>query len=790
MFAEPSPRELLTALNALRLDAQNVYTITSKERVELRQPDVVITFEEGRLVFFEPFEGQVTGFAFSGVGHVLALPRDAGEKQQMARFLGAPVLDQLFVSAYVRFTDDTAATLHAELARAGVRADADPGFVSLWHSQLARLNQSHSLRILIERYSRAPRRFFHAGIDGVVTGPFDILADQWRMENMLIGQPRKLGQASFYDAWSSYAVAGFQPPKLPFHAERYAVDTTIHADNSLGGTATVEFRALAGSEQFLFIELARALKIDSIALDSGGPIPFFQNEGLTEQELRTRGDDSLCVFLPKAYAAGETFRLNFKYHGNVISNAGNGVLFVGARESWYPHYGDTAEFSLYDLRFHWPKHLRLVATGEKSDEKEEGNSRSARWQTEIPVTQAGFNLGEYAVASLASGNHTVDLYANKMLEEAVMALLTKPTPQLEPGLHRPSIIPNVNVMGPPTPSPADALKHLAREVDTSIHFYERYSGPFPFRHLSVSQIPGEFGQGWPGLVYLSTFSFLPQEAQARAGLDIKNQEMFREIVPFHEVAHQWWGNVVGWSSYRDQWIEESVAAYLAILFADSQKNPDRTLRAWLERGRQRLISKSATEDLSPAEVGPLSMGTRLASSKSPEAYEALIYSKGPWVIHMLREMLKQPNTAEPDARFTALLRGIIAKYSRAAFTTADFQKEVEAVMTPKMALEGGKSMEWFFDEFVRGAGIPHYKVQFSSRKTEKGFQVKGKLLQSGVPRAFIASVPLYATAGVGRSVYLGTVLATGEETPFAFSAAIAPRKLIIDPKMTLLCAPE
>jgi hypothetical protein len=99
-------------------------------------------------------------------------------------------------------------------------------------------------------------------------------------------------------------------------------------------------------------------------------------------------------------------------------------------------------------------------------------------------------------------------------------------------------------------------------------------------------------------------------------------------------------------------------------------------------------------------------------------------------------------------------------------------------------------MEWFFDEFVRGAGIPHYKVEFSSRKTERGFQVKGKLLQSGVPRAFIASVPLYASAGMGRSVYLGTVLATGEETAFAFSAAIAPRKLVIDPKMTLLCTTE
>ena len=45
----------------------------------------------------------------------------------------------------------------------------------------------------------------------------------------------------------------------------------------------------------------------------------------------------------------------------------------------------------------------------------------------------------------------------------------------------------------------------------SIHFYEKLNGAFPFDHLDVAQIPGSFGQGWPGLVYLSTLAFLPAE---------------------------------------------------------------------------------------------------------------------------------------------------------------------------------------------------------------------------------------------------------------------------------------
>src|SRR5258707_13168771 len=174
----------------------------------------------------------------------------------------------------------------------------------------------------------------------------------------------------------------------------------------------------------------------------------------------------------------------------------------------------------------------------------------------------------------------------------------------------------------PPPSPADALKALAREIDSSIHFYENLSGPAPFHQLSVSQIPGAFGQGWPGLLYLSTYSFLPAETQQRAGLSESGQEHFHDLVPFHEVAHQWWGNVVGWSSYRDQWIDEGLANYMALLFADSQKIPEHKLRLWLDRYRKRLVEKKSFET-PPPENGALRLGFSLASSHNPRGFELL-----------------------------------------------------------------------------------------------------------------------------------------------------------------------
>lgn len=784
---EKSPRELYDAFNALRVDSANVYAIDSKLRLELRRPDFQITFEEGRLAFLSPFEGRLTGAVFSGRGHVLATPRDVIEKQQMARFLGAPVLDQEFFSGYLRFTDGAGEELLRQLQSSATHAHRDEAFASLWDGALARLNPPHTLRILQEIVSANPKHYFHAGMDGLLTGAFDLLYDQAREESLLFGQARKVENAAFYDVWASYRPSADTAPLLPFRSLHYEIDVTIRPDNSLDGSATVRLRAETGGERLIVFQLSRLLKVQSATGSANEPLIFFQNEGMTVQERNASGSDFLYVFLPQAAERGGEISLNIKYRGSVIEDAGNGVLFVGAREEWYPRYGDTAQFADYDLRMRWPKKLRMVATGIAIDEHEEGDFRTGHWRSDKPLPIAGFNLGDYASASLSSGTNSVDVYANRQLENELSRRLLapaeipaesmKPYGGISPG-NQMQIIPEV-------PSPAAELKNLAREIETAILFYEHFSGPFPYRRLSVSQIPGTFGQGWPGLLYLSTLAFLSPAAQERAGISPSVQERFTEIVPYHEVAHQWWGNVVGWGSYRDQWIDEAIANYLALMFADTQKKTDHTLHVWLERFRKQLIEKYPGMDLPASEIGPLSAGSRLNSSKSPFGYETVIYAKGAWVIHMLREMLRQPGAANPDARFTALLKTISEKYAYRAFTTADFQREVQAVMTPKMDLEGGRSMEWFFEEWVRGTGVPHYQVEFTAHGTDTGYQVRGKLLQTGVPRSFIASVPLYA-AGSGRNAFLGNVIATGPETSFHFTTQTAPRKILIDPQMTLL----
>jgi aminopeptidase N len=350
------------------------------------------------------------------------------------------------------------------------------------------------------------------------------------------------------------------------------------------------------------------------------------------------------------------------------------------------------------------------------------------------------------------------------------------------------LVPDATVE-PLLPSPAAALKQLGRKVFDSIHFYEKLNGPFPFDHLDVAQIPGSFGQGWPGLVYLSTFAFLPAEDQERAGLQQWEQSEARDLMPFHEVAHQWWGNVVGPASYRDTWIEEGMANYLALLYSESQKTTSDYLTEWLEHYRMILLTKVPGSAETLHDAGALSLGLRLRSSKTPDAYRAIIYGKGTWVMHMLHEMLHDPSAKDGDARFRELLHSILTQYKYRAFTTQDLQREVERQMTADMDLEGTRRMDWFFDEWVKETGIPHYAVKFDVKPHGSEFIVTGRLEQSGVDELFTAPVPIYASRpGPGsKPLRLGVVITKGAETRFRFTSRIRPTRLLIDPHLTILC---
>lgn len=783
--ASSDPRALYQALNALRPDGEHVYAI---RELNLRRDVVNVRLIEGKLAFFQPIAGRVTGAVFTGHGHIFATPRARGERQSIAQYLGVPMVSQEFTKAYFRFTDDTAAEIRQQLASPDVKESSDPAFASDWAPLVASLNPWHSLRVMMDLLSTDPMPYFYVGLESDKIGAFDVLVDARRNEQVLMGQPRIESGARFYDTWTSFK--SLDAPKTPmevFEPADYAVETTIENDLSLRGRTNIHLKAVRGGERVVALELSRNLAVEEVTVENGAPLVYFQNEDMSRHDILERGNDALLVVLPAVARMGDEIRLEVKYRGNVISSAGNGVEYVGERGTWYAHVGAGDHFALFDLSFRWPKKFSLVATGARTELRDEGDSKFGRWHSQVPFAVAGFNLGEYKV-EVAGDRPKVALYANRQLEDSILARLDK-NPAAEPDMFRtPRQSQLTGTVAPaPLPDPAAVLKRLGGQVADSIRFFEGFNGPFPFDHVDISQIPGNFGQGWPGLVYLSTLVFLPQAAQERAGFSAIAQEEARELIPFHEVAHQWWGNVAGSAEYRDAWIQEAMANYLALMYAESKRPADQRLRFWLDRYRSVLTTKIPGTQVVPESAGPLNLGWRLLSSKAPDAYEVVTYGKGTWVIHMLREMMRDPSAAAPDERFRDLLKGILSEHRFAPLSTADFRRAIEQRMTPAMDLEGTHSMDWFFDEWVRSTGIPRYSVEFQVKPHGEEFLVTGRLKQSGVDEVFTAPVPLYTGKPGGKMERLGVVVTNGTETRFRFVTKLRPAKILIDPHNTVLC---
>jgi Peptidase family M1 domain len=788
-IAPTEPKALYQALNALQPDPSKVYDV---KEINLVRDVVHLTLQDGKLAFFLPLDGKITGAVFYGQGHVIATPRDPGERRSLAQYLGVPILDMPFTRAYLRFDDDTAAELQSGLSRNGAEAANNPEFADGWTSIVASLNPWHSLRLLVDWLSTKTQPYFYAALAGDTKGAFDVLVDTRRDEQVVFGQPRIENGTVGYDVWASFPAENQKTATAPpaFVPTDYRVDTTIDDDLSLEGVTHLSMKVMRPGERVVPLLLSRNLAIERITSDDGKALVYFQNEDLNQRQIQQRGNDSVMVVLPTPPAEGQEVRMDVKYRGDVIGDAGNGVEFVGDRGTWYAHL-DGEYFVPFQLSFRWPKRFTLVATGAQIESQEDDNSKSGSWKSQLPMSVAGFNLGEYDAETEGAGPPKIQLFANRQLENAILARIEENTAEAQslappnPNSQSPArLSPFLN---PPTPpSPSSVLKDLGAEVESSIHFFEKLNGPFPFDQLDISQIPGSFGQGWPGLVYLSTLAFLPPETQQSAGIGTVEQEEARELMPFHEIVHQWWGNETGSASYRDDWIQEGMANYLAILYADSRNPSKHRLNTWLERYRAALLRKDPATNEIADDAGPLDEGIRLSSSKTPNAYVVVTYDKGTWVMHMLHELLRDPNSKDPDELFRQFLQLVLTNYRFCALSTDNFQHAVEQMMTPSMDLEGDKSMKWFFDEWVRRTGIPSYSVQFQAKQRKQEYVITGKLDQADVADEFIAPVPIYGARSGMKPWLLGVVVTSGQETAFQFETHTRPTRLLIDPQMTLL----
>jgi aminopeptidase N len=323
----------------------------------------------------------------------------------------------------------------------------------------------------------------------------------------------------------------------------------------------------------------------------------------------------------------------------------------------------------------------------------------------------------------------------------------------------------------------------------ALEFYQQRFGPFPYSELALTQFPGNVSQGWPGMIFLFSYAFLNPTERERLQPDPKLRLALELTVP-HEVAHQWWGDLVTWDSYRDQWIMEALANYSALMLLET-RNPA-AFRELLQKFRDDLLAKSSRgQQLTVA--GPVTLGVRLSSSQFPNGYEAISYGRGTWLIHMLRCMLRDADrgrTSRPkgggDEAFLRALRKLRTQYEGKPVTTADFISIFESELPSSLWYEGRKSLDWFYEGWVNGSSVPAYGLRDLKFTDKAGSTlVTGTIVQEHAPDSLVTAVPIYSSAS-GKNTFLTRVFVEGPETQFHVTASSGTRKILIDPEQTLL----
>ncbi|MGH9704326.1 MAG: M1 family aminopeptidase, partial [Candidatus Acidiferrales bacterium] len=506
------------------------------------------------------------------------------------------------------------------------------------------------------------------------------------------------------------------------------------------------------------------------------------------------GNDFVAVVLPDAAKEGETLSLEFVYGGEVLAEAGGGLLYVGARGTWYPNRG--LEMADFDLQFSYPQEWTLVATGKPGAVVPEramhpaNGEQTSRWVSERPIPLAGFNLGKYREAITRAGNVVVETYATQGVErdfpEARIQVID-PSPADPTGMRPPQVI------ATPKPSPTQNEVTVGESAARAIQYFADRFGTFPYSQLALTQMPGRDSQGWPGLIFLSSYAFLSTEQRQALHFE-PYRILLQQSIPAHEAAHQWCGDLVMWKTYRDQWLSEGLANYCALMMLQ-EKNPN-GFRQVMEKYREDLVAKNK-DGFAPMEAGPVTLGTRLLSSRFPEAYEAISYGRSTWLFHMLRTMMKDTaaqekrNAANREEPFLLALRKMRQQYEGKAVSTKEMMDVFAAESPMSLRYEGKSSLDWFLDGWVNGISLPRLELK-AVKIVQKGtgVTVSGTILQEDAPEDLVTSVPLYAVLAGKRSVLLGRVFADGQESSFRLKAPAGTKRLEVDPYSTVLTSPK
>ena len=656
------------------------------------------TFGEGTFYQLTPIGGRTMGAVFVGHGIFSFSPPSRLEQQRLAIFQKTKTLEVAFSSVVLLFADSTIAELESKLTFGPGQPPSDPR--SRFKDGLDYLadddSKSFDPDLMAGFLNGESSDLFYAHIDRRSGGPLMFMLNPHEVEGVTLShRVRDIGWTRRSEVISRFAVAG--KARTPATGERvdqaairrYTIATTLResgsGDLSFAANAKLEITTESPIGPWVAFSLFEKLKVDSARWETGEPATVFKGK---EGNL-------LWVRLARPLQAGETRTLNLAYHGDLIDRYGD-FFFIKSSAEWYPRSLEGRSLATFDLTYHSPKGKLLASVGDQIETTTAGRMTTSRWVTPYPIRNASFNLG---------------IFKDYRIQEEgippVTVLISEDAHRLLGGLQQKNM---KEVVG------ADIAK--------SLRFFQHVYGLLPAKQFFATEIPGSHGEAFAGLVHLSMWTFQQTD---HAGED----EVFRA----HEVAHQWWGVGVDFTSYHDQWLSEGFSDFSGLWYLQTVRKDNDKYFGILRRWRTRILERHE-------EPGPVWLGYRNSTSKDGDGYGVAVYKKGAWVLHMLRIMMLDLKTMDEE-RFTAMMRDFYVTYQGKRASTEDFRRVAEKHV--------GIDLGWFFDQWIYGTEIPTYRVAYRSDPAENGqYRVKLKVRQENVSEDFQMYVPVTLDLGDNR----------------------------------------
>jgi Carboxypeptidase regulatory-like domain/Peptidase family M1 domain len=736
----------------------------------IKRDAATFTLKSGEIYFMSPVEGRTIAAVFIGEGEMTLTPPTEVEKSAITVFTNEPGMTEQFTQLVLRFSDQTFEEIkqspNAKMQMGGPQASRARDLFrekeNLMRKELRFFN--FETRTLADLYATKRPGYFFAFIGGRRWSKLIFMLDPLGIPFV---SPEEVALFShgvtdggfwtafhLADEYKNGTAVSTQDTRL-FDISHHQIDGAIRG-TKIVASDLITFRPLLDDVRVLPFDFFPSLRVKSVQDEQGHELHFIQ-EAKDE-------DADFAVIFPDALEKGKEYKLNVQYEGDgAIRDSGGGNFILIPRSSWYPNNGGTqfGDRATFDVTFRYPKSSTFVGTGALAEaETQDGDAKIAKWtsgKTELAV--AGFNYGRFKRKELIDkdSGYGLEFYANEELPAEMRALQLQIEQAEAQGATTGTTLGSMSTTG----MAGTALN----DTQNAVRIYNAYFGKLAYTRIAMTQQPaGNFGQAWPTLVFMPYIAYLDATQRTQLmGIRGGNDTFWRYVGP-HEIAHQWWGHMVGWTSYHDQWMSEGFAEFSTSLYVQFvRRDINKFIDFWEEQRKQIVEATPATKGIKPYTIGPVTQGFRLSNAKTRAAYQFLVYPKGAYILHMIR-MLMYENRGGGDTKFREMMTDFIKTHYNKDVSTEDFKRIVEKHITPQMDIDKNGRMDWFFNQWVYGTEIPAYKMDYSISQAGGGKAiVNAKITQSGVSKSFGMVVPVYADFGKGW-VRLGSALINGNST--------------------------